>query len=127
MASPNASSDPVPDALTGVDDQLIVTCAAFDVLESCINALNDPADPAYIEDDQERDDATAPIEIEQSPLLERMCFQRAATPMGARARARSFLLRHQEIDPPALAAAIDRSWDDRMLAAILRDLVQEGT
>ena len=113
------------DVPAGLDSQLIAACLAFDALERCVDAFNDPADPAYIENDDVRDCATAPIEAEQAPLMERICMLRAATPQGKRARARSFLLWHKAIDPAVDAVAPHRSWNDRLVAAMLRDLSEE--
>ena len=109
-----------------LDCQLIAACVAFDALERRIDALNDPADPAFIEDDDVRDRVTAPIEAEQVPLLECICMLRAATPEAARARARSYLLWHKAINPAVDAAARHRSWTDRLVAAVLRDLSEES-
>lgn len=116
---------PGPSASTSPDEQLIAACHTYDALERCIDAFNDPGDPAYIEDDHARDRATAPIEAEQVPLMERICTLRAVTPEGSRARARSFLLRHKAIDPAVDAVSPHRSWDDRLVAAVLRDLSEE--
>lgn len=117
-----ARAAPDPNASAGLDAQLIAACLTHDALERCIDAFNDPADPSYIEDDHTRDRATAPIEAEQTPLMERICTLRAATPEGSRARARSFLRRHKAIDPAVDAVSPHRSWDDRLVAAVLRDL-----
>lgn len=119
-----ASAAPGSEAPVGLDAQLIAACLAYDALERCVDAFNDPTDPAYIEDDHARDRATAPIEAEQVPLLERICTLRAATPEGSRARARSLLLRRKDIDPAVDAAALHRSWDDRLIVAALRDLLE---
>ena len=121
----DATSGPGSDAPPDLDDQLIAACLAFDALERCVDALNDPADPAFIEDDDVRDRATAPIEAEQVPLMERICALKAATLQGKRARARSFLLWHKAIDPAVDAVAPHRSWTDRLVAAVLRDLSEE--
>lgn len=116
---------PGPDAPADLDAQLIAACLAFDALERCVDAFNDPADPAYIENDDVRDRAAVPIEAEQAPLMERICLLRATTPQGKRARARSFLLWHKAIDPAVDAAAPHRPWNDRLVAAMLRDLSEE--
>ncbi len=109
-----------------LDSQLIAACLAFDALERCVDAFNDPADPAYIENDDVRDRAIAPIEAEQAPLIERICALRAVTPHGRQARARSFLLWFKAIDPVVDAVAPGRSWAERLVAAVLRDVSEES-
>lgn len=124
--SNTADAVPGPDAPVCLDCQLIAACLAFESLERRIDAFNDPASPAYIEDDNVRDRATAPIEAEQAPLMERICVLRAATPEAARVRARSYLLWHKAINPAVDAAAPHRSWNDRLIAAMLRDLSEQA-
>lgn len=111
-----------PDAPAGPDVHLIADCITLDALERRVDAINDPTDPDYIDDDDVRDCATAPIEAEQAPLMERICTSKAVTRAGHRARVHSLLLRHKAIDPAVDAVAPHRSWDDRLIAATLRDL-----
>ena len=109
-------------AWAALDAQLIDACLAFDTLEKRVDAFNDPNDPAYIENDDDRDAAIAPIEAEQAPLMERICVLNAMTLDGARARIHSFLLWNKAINPIVDAAAPNRPWNERMIAAALRDL-----
>ena len=120
-------SQPCSAAMTAAsDDHLIAACRALDDLERRVDAFNDPGSPSYIEDDAVRDDAIDPIEAEQVSLIDRICVTKALTMEGARARARSLLLRHKAIDPSSDALAAGRPWSDRMVAAALRDLLGAG-
>ena len=105
-------------AASPADAELIELCGRFDALERGIGALHSSGS-APITDDDERAAAAAPMEARQDALLGRLCAMRAVTLAGLAARA----------DTLALWADLDRAescegdcWDDRMLAALLRDL-----
>ena len=70
----------------------------------------------------------APLELRQAALLAAICSIRAVTTCGLRARAGSIILWDAGIH--SRAAAPDNAmyrWKDRMLAALLRDLVAHGS
>ncbi len=105
------------------DAALIAVCAEFDAIERHINS-HYAGGSRNIEDDDERDVAIAPFQEAQAPLLERIIALRATTPGGFMARARTLALWDQDamrhIGP-------GHYLEDRMLAALLRDMVGEVT
>lgn len=101
------SSAPSPDA------QLLAVCAAFDAAEHDRNAMFD--------DGTLTDEANATIRAVQDRRVERICTLPALTLPGLQARARSLLLFDDEFLERRLVHA-----PDRMMAAILRDLVEDG-
>ena len=103
-----SSSAPSPDA------QLLAVCAAFDAAEHDRDAMFD--------DGTLTDEANATIRAAQDRRVERICTLRAITPQGLQARARSLLL----FDDGFLERRLVHA-PDRMMAAILRDLVEDGS
>lgn len=102
-----SASTPSPDA------ELLATCAAFDAAEHHRHATFD--------DGTLTDEANATLRAEQDRRVERICTLRALTPLGWQARARSLVLFDEEVLERRLVHA-----SDRMMAAILRDLVEDG-
>ncbi len=102
-----SSSAPNPDA------ELLAVCAAFDATEHHRNTMFD--------DGTLTDEANATLRAEQAQRVERICTLRALTPQGWQARARSLVLFDDEFLERRLVHA-----NDRMVAAILRDLVEDS-
>ncbi len=75
-----------------------------------------------IQEEEEREARLAPLYAERVALAERACALRATTPDGWRARAATLVLGREELD--TLDAA-DTCLGDRLLYALVRDLVQE--
>lgn len=75
-----------------------------------------------IREEEEREARLAPLYAERVALAEHACALRATTPDGWRARAATLILGREELD--ALDAA-DTCLGDRLLYALIRDLVQE--
>jgi len=104
------------------DAALIAVCAEFDAIERHI-VSHYAGGSRKIEDDEERDVAIAPFQEAQAPLLERIIALRATTPDGFMARARTLALwdldAMRQIGP-------GHYLEDRMLAALLRDMVGEA-
>ncbi len=104
------------------DRELIGVCAEFDAIERHINS-HYAGGSRKIEDDEERDGAIAPFQEAQAPLLERIIALRATTLDGFMARARTLALwdldAMRQIGP-------GHYLEDRMLAALLRDMVGEA-
>ena len=104
------------------DRELIAVCAEFDAIERHINS-HYAGGSRNIEDDEERDAVIAPFQEAQEPLLERIIALRATTPGGLKARARTLALWNEDamrhIGP-------GHYLEDRMLAALLRDMVGEA-
>ncbi len=88
-------------------------CAAFDATEHHRNAMFD--------DGMLTDEVNATLRAAQDRRVERICALRALTSPGWQARARSLLLFDDEFLERRLVHA-----PDRMMAAILRDLVEDG-
>ena len=105
LAPVAASPDP--------DVELLAVCAEFDAVEHRRNAMFD--------NDTLTDEANAAIREEQAPLVDRMCELQAVTPEGMRARARSLMLYD---DAVMVRRAIYTN--DRLVAAVLRDLIGEA-
>ena len=102
------------------DRELIAVCAEFDAIERHINS-HYAGGSRNIEDDEERDAVIEPFQEAQDPLLERIVALRATTPAGFTARARTLALWNldatRKIGP-------DHYLEDRMLAALLRDMTE---
>ncbi len=103
-----SSSAPNPDA------ELLSVCAALDATEHHRNGLFD--------DGMLTDEVNATLQAVQDRRVERICSLRAVTPQGWQARARSLMLFDDEYLERRLVHA-----PDRMMAAILRDLVDDGS
>ncbi|MGI4944830.1 MAG: hypothetical protein ACRYHQ_30455, partial [Janthinobacterium lividum] len=76
---------------------------------------------AMFDDDTLTDEANAAIREEQAPLVDRLCELQAMTIEGMRARARSLVLYDD--------AVMERHavyTNDRIVAAVLRDLIGEA-
>lgn len=95
------------------DAELLAVCAAFDATEHHRNAL--------FNDGMLADEVNATLRTVQDQRVERICRFRAVTPQGWQARARSLVLFDDEFLERRLVHA-----NDRMMAAILRDLVEDG-
>ena len=93
------------------DAELLAVCAAFDAAEHNRNAMFD--------DGTLTDEANATIRAAQDRKVERICTLRALTLPGLQARARSLLVFNDGFLERCLVHA-----PDRMIAAILRDLVE---
>lgn len=103
--------------ITGPDAELLAACAAFDALEHEAMALQ--VGPGRITDDEARSRALAVIVARQEPWLERMCAIRVTNPVCWQARARSLALWDRDM----LADYEEGYTDQRLLAALLRDMV----
>lgn len=103
--------------VTGPDAELLSACAAFDALEHEAEALQ--VGPGRIADDEARSRALAVIVARQEPWLERMCTLRVASPVCWQARAHSLALWDRDM----LADYEEGYIDQRLLAALLRDMV----
>jgi len=109
---------PVMSAHPHPDRELIAVCAEFDAIERYINS-HYAGGSRKIEDDDERDVAIAPFQEAQEPLLERIVALLATTPDGFMARARTLAL----WDLDAMRQIGPGNYlEDRMLAALLRDM-----
>jgi hypothetical protein len=107
------------------DAALIVALAELDAIERHVNSL-DPGEANAIEDDRKRHRVIAPIWEAQGPILERVCGIPARTMKGLQARARTILLENLDMDPAVDAMeAVYQS--DRLIAALLRDLLAMGS
>lgn len=100
------------------DAELVSACAVFETLEHQVGAIYDG--PGRIEDDDNRQAAMEAIADRQLPWLERICELRAVTPVGWKAKARSFAC----WDRDALGTKF-REGDpsERILFALLRDML----
>lgn len=99
------------------DAELLTLCQRFDGLQRQIMDLFDDEDSM---DDEVRERIIAGIDRQQAPILERMMAIKATTPAGITARVRTLAMwapDAMENDGP------DCMWNERMLAALLRDLM----
>lgn len=80
-------------------------------------------DPNRVSDDDERDELLAPLVDEQVAVLDAVCEARATTLTAHRARAASFFL--WDGGELAWRAHADGFLEDRLLCALLRDLVED--
>ncbi len=115
---------PAPaDAAENPDAELLATLAEFDRLEREIWPPG-VRGPDTIAGEEERDVWIAPLQERQAELLDRICVLHAHTPQGHRARARSILLWDKELQKAIAAGDDAKSYDDdRMIRALIRDLV----
>ena len=102
----------------GTDRALLDACAIFDTWER--QRIAPIGGPDRIDDSRERDKHMDAIEVEQRAPLDTLCTIRAQTLTGHQARARSFVL----WDGGEVFWRAERclSLEDRLLAAIIRDL-----
>ena len=104
----------LPSSFTSTPDaELLTVCAAFDATEYHRNALFD--------DGMLTDKINATLRAVQNRRVDQICALRAVTPQGWQARARSLVLFDDEFLERHLVHA-----SDRMMAAILRDLVKNA-
>ena len=115
-----AVSTPHPDAA------LLAALSEFDAIEHHFLSLYERGHPRYIEDDDERDEVVVLLNEAQHPSLERVCSLPARTLEGILARARTIVLQDGELDPAA-DAATGKYANDRLIAALLRDLLAMGS
>ncbi len=101
------------------DEELITVCAEFDAIEAHINA-HYSGGALEIKDDEERDIAILPMQEAQEPLLDRIVALRATTLDGFMARART--LAGWDVEATRKIGE-DNYLNERMLAALLRDMV----
>ncbi|MGI4795066.1 MAG: hypothetical protein ACRYG8_13525 [Janthinobacterium lividum] len=114
MAGVRPLAPVVPAPAPDPDAGLLAVCAEFDAVEHRRNAMFD--------DDTLTDKANASIREEQAPLVDRLCELQAVTIEGMRARARSLVLYDD--------AVMERHTiytNDRIVAAVLRDLIGEAS
>ena len=108
----------------GDDAELLAALGEFDALE--LRMFPPDFHAATIEEEHARDKRVAPLLAEQEALLDQICALRAVTPEGWRARARSLLAWDNEMSK-SIAEIHDpeRYMDERMIAALVRDLAGE--
>ena len=113
----NAADSRRPKA-AGTDRALLDACAIFETWERQRIALIEG--PDRIDDGRERDKHMDAIEVEQRASLDALCTIKAQSLTGHQARARSFVL----WDGGEVFWRAERclSLEDRLLAAIIRDL-----
>ena len=102
------------------DADLVASAAAFCVLEQRMQDLIEG--PRCIADEAAREVLLRPLRDEQAPHLDRLCQARAVGLVGHRARAVAFTL----WDAGELADLAEANGfpADRLLAALVRDLVE---
>ena len=102
------------------DEGLLAAAAAFCALERRMQALIEG--PGCVADDHARDLLLRPLRDAQAPHLDRLCHSRASDLAGHRARAGAFALWDAgELADLAEARGFPA---DRLLAALVRDLVE---
>ena len=101
------------------DAELLSALARFGEIEHTIWPT-EGAGCRTIEEEDARARLMAPLRAEQAALVNRACALRATTLDGLRARARVLLLWDTELPT---ADAPESCIDDRMLAALIRDLL----
>jgi hypothetical protein len=106
------------------DTALIAALAEFDAIERYVFSLY-PGEVNAIEDDDERDALIRPLSEAQWGMLDRVCGVQARTLEGILARARTIVLQDGELDP-AVDAMADGYTNERLVAALLRDLLAMG-
>jgi hypothetical protein len=120
LAAPATAGAATPATDAGPDAELITACREFEKLERLRLSYrgSEKYDP---EEERKEDEAYAQISSQQAPLVEQLCRMRATTEAGHIARARSLLLWNRI----GFDAAEDptKYCSERMLAALLRDLV----
>ena len=100
------------------DAELLGACAEFDAMERSIQATYDEG-PDNIPDDAAREVHNEQLKEPQEALLDRICAMQAVTPAGFAARARTLVLWE---GAEAATNTEEGYWNERMLAALLRDL-----
>jgi len=100
------------------DAALILACARFSALERQMLATFDG--PDRIDDDIARDVVLAALREAQGPQIDLVCRLRATSLAGHRARAAAFAV--WDGGETAYRAASQASLEDRVLAALVRDL-----
>ena len=103
----------------GRDRALLFACGQFNRLERGKLALFEG--PDRIAYDEERDKHLQPLVAKQLPLLDAICDTRANSLTAHRARAASFML--WDGGELAWRAATSGYLEDRLLSALMRDLV----
>ena len=122
-----AAGAPVVGAAEGHPDAVLITaCAEFVALEGKINAIHAPPyDHLPVGEafalERAREGEAEPFEAQQALLVELICAARPNTPEGHAARARALLAWDKN---PCWQDS--ESWNDRLLGAIVRDLVGEA-
>ena len=106
------------------DAALLAALAEFDAIEHYFLSLY-RGGSRYIEDDDERTAAFQPFDEAQEPILEQVCSLQARTLEGIMARARTIVLQDAELDPAA--DALEGYTNNRLVAALLRDLLAMGS
>ena len=106
------------------DAPLLAALASFDAIERYFLSLY-AGGTRYIEDDDEREAAFQPFAETQEPILEQVCSLQARTLEGIPARARTIVLQDAELDPAA--DALEGYTNNRLVAALLRDLLAMGS
>jgi hypothetical protein len=109
------------------DLELLLAIAEFEELEHQWDDLINEGSPSYIEDEKERAKATALLREAQLPSLEAICNLRATTLHGMRARVGCILLDNHELSPEEDAQCSSGYTTDRLVAALLRDLMPRST
>ena len=120
-----AKAEPCPGSGHGMhpDAALLAALAEFDAIEHYFLSLY-RGGSRYIEDDDERTAAFQPFDEAQEPILEQVCSIQARTLEGILARARTIVLQDAELDPAA--DALEGYTNNRLVAALLRDLLAMG-
>jgi hypothetical protein len=113
---------PVPPLGTHPDAELMAACAAFDAAERAY--LNFYHGPNVIEDDDEREEAMAPVLDERDRLAQLVCSLRATTLEGYLARVRIVMLEDLELDPAEDAKS--DFLNESLLGALIRDLAEHA-
>lgn len=117
-APPAEGATPAPPP--HADAVLIALCAEFNTLTRIIDSAYSNASCDV--PDEETDRLTAPYMEQQEALLDRICPMQATTADGFMARAKALVL----WDRPKLGDDPGGCWNDRMLAALLRDMTAGG-
>ena len=109
---------PVPAPGTHPDAELLAACAALDAVERRRHTFF--YGPDAIKDDEERDQALAPVEAERRGLVKVICSLHATALEGHLARARVVMLQDLELDPAEDAQS--HYLNVSLLGALIRDL-----
>ena len=104
------------------DGELIRLCRESDEMNRRIMAVYPIR--ALAEAEEECDRLTAPLQAALDDLLNHICAVRATAPEGFKARARTLAL----WNPDVLKTAGEEGayWEDRMVAALVRDMLAGG-
>ena len=108
------------------DAALLAALSEFDAIEHHFLSLYDRRHSRYIEDDDDRDAVVVSLNEAQQPSLERVCSLPARTLEGILARVRTIVLQDAELNP-AVDAVTEGYANDRLMAALLRDLLAMGS